>query len=122
MRSAAWMPPTTMTVATVQINAITQPLLFSYCAADHIAPWTVKPTNKATVKNSQRNTEKSGIAALHSDADRCASKTLNPTPGYPHMGGGLTEKPPALNPPLRSTKTHPMSVKPGVALYPITKQ
>ena len=87
MRSAAWMPPITMTVATVQINAITQPLLFSCCAADHIAPWTVKPTKKATVKNSQSNTEKSDIAVLHSDAGRCASKTLNPTPGYPQMGG-----------------------------------
>ena len=118
MRSAAWMPPITMTVATVQINAITQPLLFSCCAADHIAPWTVKPTKKATVKNSQSNTEKSDIAVLHSDAGRCASKTLNPTPGYPQMGGGMTEKPPAPNPPLRCTKTHPMSVKPAGCALP----
>jgi len=73
MPYAVLMPWITMAVARDQIKAITQPLRFSCWAADHIAPWTVKPTNKAAVKTSQGNAEKSGITVLQPDADRCGS-------------------------------------------------
>lgn len=58
----------TMAVTRDQIKAITQPLRFSACAADHIAPWTVKPTNKAASKTSQERAGKTCITVLQTDA------------------------------------------------------
>jgi len=83
----------TMRVATDQINAITQPLRFSFWAADHIAPCTVKPTNSAAIKTNQRRAEMTVITMMHFDADRCASS--HPKPWAQDRippNGGMTEK------------------------------